>query len=50
MPVKFFCDKCDKEIWMGMKPDVKEGLTIAGAEKSCLCADCVLKDEKAAVG
>ena len=46
MPVKFFCNKCDKEIWSGMTQEDKDTTTIGEAEKTCLCSDCLLAQYK----
>lgn len=43
MPVKFFCNKCGKEIWEYMDQLTKETTTISEAERSCTCSDCGLE-------
>ena len=39
--VRFFCD-CGKEIWDELPEYQKSTLTIAEAEASCICSDCIL--------
>jgi len=43
--VRFFCAKCGKEIWKGMAKDMKETTTIAEAERTAICWDCLNKEE-----
>ena len=43
MGVKFFCNKCDKEIFQSISQDMKETETIAEAEMQCICSDCILE-------
>ncbi len=46
MSVKFFCGRCNKEIWSGMTQEDKETTTIAEAEGACICSDCILIEER----
>lgn len=41
MGAKWFCNRCEKEIWKNMTEDQKKA-TIEGAERICFCSDCIL--------
>lgn len=43
MPIKFYCDYCNKEIFTHMDKSIKETETIAEVEAQCVCSDCILK-------
>lgn len=45
-PVRFFCKSCGKELWTGMLEDKKQYLTIAEAEATCICSDCILAEHR----
>jgi len=42
--VKFFCS-CGKELWQDLSKEDKKLLTIEIAEETCICADCIIKEE-----
>jgi len=44
--VKFFCKGCGREIWGMLEKYKKETLTIADAEATCFCSDCIIKNAK----
>ena len=44
MSVKFFCNFCDKEIFMGLSKEDEINLTVSEIEQSCVCADCFLEE------
>ena len=43
--VRFFCTNCGKEIWRGLAQDTKKTLTVAEAERTAICWDCLNKEE-----
>ena len=42
--VKFFCS-CGKELWEDLSKEDKKLLTIEIAEETCICSDCIIKEE-----
>lgn len=44
MAVKFFCDRCGKEIFQEMDKATKDYWTISQIEHTCICSDCLLKE------
>ena len=42
--VKFFCS-CGKELWQLLSEEDKKTLTIEDAELTCICSDCIIKEE-----
>ena len=43
MAIKFFCDRCGKEIWQGL---TTERRIAALSERECVCSDCMLDEAK----
>ena len=41
MAIKFFCDRCGKEIWQGL---TTERRIAALSERECVCSDCTLAE------
>jgi hypothetical protein len=39
--IKFFCDKCGKEMWQGVT--TKKQRIEAASEKDCECSDCIVE-------
>jgi hypothetical protein len=44
--VRFFCS-CGKEMWQELPEIDKNTLTIQAAEETCICSDCLIKEEEA---
>ena len=42
MAIKFFCDRCDKEIWQGLA--TREDQVEAILYEDCVCSDCMLDE------
>jgi len=40
--IKFYCKICSKEMWQGMTKEMKETTTIAEAEDTAICSDCMV--------
>lgn len=45
MAVKFFCDRCGKEVWQGVhrsKENLIEAIKSMYEEHDCYCTDCIM--------
>ena len=41
MTIKFFCDRCDKEMWQGLATRAEK---IRAISEDCICSDCIMLD------
>ena len=46
--VRFFC-ACGKEMWESLNEWDRKHLTIQAAEETCICSDCLIKEEEEAI-
>ncbi len=40
------CNECGKELFQDMDEKMKETITISEIEKQCVCAECLLENQK----